>query len=186
MSEIAEKEKSADVAAWYASIKNHRFPRYSDLPDIDLYIDQLVSILDKNLSVLYLSDGKICETPITASMINNYVKHEAVPRPKRKRYGKDHYAYLFIICALKQVYSINEIGDFMSHNLKTRSVGELYDKFCEETEKAIAVINELISGEIPVADAKSSEKDFVTVKMAIFTVIMKLFVKKSTQNLQKK
>ena len=72
---------------------NIMFPRWDDLPDIELYMDQVVSILEKNLSVF--SNG---EKLITPSMINNYVKQKIVKPPVKKRYDKMHLAYLFVVC----------------------------------------------------------------------------------------
>ena len=55
----------------YFKIVKHKLPYWEDLPEIDLYMDQVIALMDK-----YLSFHKIDENTavITHSMINNYVK----------------------------------------------------------------------------------------------------------------
>lgn len=60
-----------------ASIK---LPRWDDLPDFPLYIDQVVNYIETNLKSLSFTNEKI----ITNSMINNYVKHGIVEKPTKK------------------------------------------------------------------------------------------------------
>ena len=109
-------------------------PRFSELPEIELYIDQLVSILQKYLSIF----SKDKEVPvITPSMINNYVKQHIVAPPIKKKYNREHIAHFMVICILKKSMSISEIGESMKIMLKKYSVEDAYNMFCEELEKAL-------------------------------------------------
>ena len=79
-------------------IDNFHIPRWQELPTLDIYLDQLVTYLEKYLSPYIGSE----ESPvITKTMINNYVKQQVIPAPIKKKYRKDHIAYLFVICILK-------------------------------------------------------------------------------------
>ena len=70
-------------------------PRWRELPDMDLYMDQVVTLLNSSLQLFTQPhQGK----PITSTMINNYVKHGIVNAPIKKRYMKRHVAYLFVVC----------------------------------------------------------------------------------------
>ena len=65
---------------------DYHFPRFDELPEIELYIDQVICVVQKNLSIF----SKNKETPvITPSMINNYVKQEVLEPPKKKKYNKE-------------------------------------------------------------------------------------------------
>ena len=115
-------------------LSNFHLPRWSELPNLDLYLDQLVTILEK-----YLKDciGNKEETIITKTMINNYVKQGLIKPPRKKKYSRLHIATLIVICILKQIYSISDINELMLLAVKTVKFNKAYDEFCEALEKAI-------------------------------------------------
>lgn len=118
-------------------IKKFHLPRWNEIPEIDLYIDQVVSLLENYLSNYIKSDTGKDNKVITKTMINNYVKHGVVNAPINKKYNKEHIAYLFVIFILKQIYSIDEISKLITLAIKTSSVEQAYNRFCAELEKAI-------------------------------------------------
>ncbi|MFR9161525.1 MAG: DUF1836 domain-containing protein [Ruthenibacterium lactatiformans] len=71
-------EINNSVAAWSAGLAAQRLPRWDELPDIDLYLDQVLTLLDKYLGPFLPENGGHA---LTASMINNYVKLRIVPAP---------------------------------------------------------------------------------------------------------
>ena len=87
-------------------ILEFHLPRFNELPDIDLYMDQVLNIIENSL-IIFSSEND--ENIITKSMINNYVKQNVIEKPFKKRYKKFHVAYLIIISILKKVLSISEI-----------------------------------------------------------------------------
>ena len=121
-------------------IDNFHLPRWNELPSIDLYIDQLVSLLEKYLSGYIKNDNDKEDKLITKAMINNYVKHGVVEPPVNKKYNKNHMATLFVVFILKQVYSISDIKRLISLGLNTSSIEEAYNRFCSELEKAIRIV----------------------------------------------
>lgn len=118
-------------------IENFHLPRWNEIPEIDLYIDQVVSLLEHYLSDYIKSDNDSKNKIITKTMINNYVKNGAIKAPVNKKYNKEHIAYLFVIFILKQIYSIDEIKKLISLAINTSSVEDAYNRFCSELEKAI-------------------------------------------------
>ena len=70
-------------------------------------------------------------------MINNYVKHKLIKPPVNKKYNKEHIAYLFVVCILKQVYPISDISELIRLAIATASPAKAYNHFCNELEKAI-------------------------------------------------
>ena len=122
-------------------IKFH-IPRWKELPNIDLYLDQILTILETYLA-MYIKNDPIKNDKenkiITKTMINNYVKHKILDAPENKKYNKIHIAKLFVICILKQVYSINDIDSLINLATSTTSVEIAYNQFCSELEKAISI-----------------------------------------------
>ena len=115
-------------------IKEFHIPRWEELPNIDLYLDQLVTLLEQYLDpYIGVKDGTI----ITKTMINNYVKQQIILPPEKKKYNKNHIATLFVICILKQVYSINDIDALVKLALNTKAIDQSYNSFCNELEKAV-------------------------------------------------
>ena len=78
-----------------------------ELPNIDLYMDQLTTFMDERLkkTTRYPGSDKI----LTKTMINNYAKNDLLPPPVRKKYSKDHLILLIFIYYLKNILSINDI-----------------------------------------------------------------------------
>ncbi|MBO6241465.1 MAG: DUF1836 domain-containing protein [Butyrivibrio sp.] len=79
----------------------------SDLPGIDLYMDQLTTFMDERLkkTTRYPDTDKI----LTKTMINNYAKNDLLPPPIRKKYSKDHLILLIFIYYYKSILSISDI-----------------------------------------------------------------------------
>lgn len=112
-------------------------PRWRELPDMDLYMDQVVTLLNSSLQLFTQPhQGK----PITSTMINNYVKHGIVNAPIKKRYMKRHVAYLFVVCILKTVYSMEEISNLISVQVEKYPQDQAYDYFCAELECCLTCI----------------------------------------------
>ena len=119
-------------------VTNFNIPRWNELPNIDLYMDQVLNYIESSLKDYIKSDEKF----ITKTMINNYVKQGILQPPENKKYNKLHIAELFVICILKQVYSISEIKNLINLALKANSAENSYNKFCDYlTESLISTFN---------------------------------------------
>ncbi len=117
----------------YKAMSDFHCPRWNELPDIELYMDQVVSIMDRHLNCFAQDGSKI----ITSTMINNYVKQKIVKPPHNKKYDRVHLAYLIPVCVLKQVISIPELCDGIELILQQKEIPEAYDYFCELMELAL-------------------------------------------------
>ena len=122
-----------DVMEYQKIYQKLHIPRYQELPDIELYSDQIISYLNKQIYNILHDD----EVVLTTSMINNYVKQGIIHPTNKKRYTKDHLAYLLLVCIFKQVYSMNEIFKMINIQSELFSVEVAYDYFCTELEGAI-------------------------------------------------
>lgn len=112
---------------WMNELSNFSFKEYEALPDLDLYMDQVVTFLDKQLGIFQTST---LDKQITPSMINNYVKGEVLPSPISKKYNKEHLAIIEEICTLKQVLSIAEVKQILDSEYQdVTTKDETFNKF---------------------------------------------------------
>ncbi|WP_206458011.1 DUF1836 domain-containing protein [Anaerovorax sp. IOR16] len=79
-------------------------------PDMELYMDQAVMFINKHLNA-YKKEAK--DQVMTKTMVSNYAKHHLIPRPKNKRYTKDHLILLTLIFYLKGTFQMEEIQTLM-------------------------------------------------------------------------
>ena len=112
-------------------------PRWENLPEIELYLDQVIKYLEDHLEPFFADKS---EKIITKAMVNNYVKHGVLTPPVKKKYGKSHLAHLFVISLMKQVYSINDIKLLIRFALGVAPIEVSYDKFCDVLEESIECI----------------------------------------------
>ena len=144
-------------------------PRWNELPEIDLYLDQVVNYIEKYLGQYTVNkEDKI----ITKTMINNYVKLGIMPAPEKKKYSKSHIAYLIVICVLKQVYSISDIGKLISLTIQYFELSKAYNRFCANLE--VSVKNVFTRKEFPNVE-KMTEEQYL-LKNVVQSVADKLYV----------
>lgn len=112
----------------------YRCPRYQDFPKIELYMDQVLTILDEVLRPFAINPK---EKLITSTMVNNYVKQGVVLPPRKKRYSRQHLAYLVPVCVLKQVLPLSDICQLIKLQTATCPLEQAYDYFCDALETAL-------------------------------------------------
>ena len=118
----------------FDDIMNYHCPRWNELPEIELYIDQVICILENNLSIF----NKHSDSPlITPSMINNYVKQHILKPPVKKKYNRSHLSYLFVICVFKRLMSLSQIRGSITMTRRLFSVEDGYNLFCDQLENAL-------------------------------------------------
>lgn len=118
-----------------------------DIPDLDLYMDQIITLFDDKLTHLKRNDD---EKVITKTMINNYAKAKILMPPIKKKYTKNHIILLILIYNLKQGLSINDIKLLFTdliHNLNNENdieLDKIYESFLQiKKSQADEVCNEL-------------------------------------------
>ena len=88
-------------------LEKERPAAWHELPDISLYMDQIISYMPRQL--IHFDD----RDTLTSAMVNNYIKDGLVPRADGKRYSPTHLAYLTSVCALKKVLSVRDISSLI-------------------------------------------------------------------------
>lgn len=140
-----------DLTALRERLRTQRPVPWDQLPDFSLYMDQVLSYMDRQVIRFDEDDG------LTAAMVNNYTKSGLVPRAEGKKYNRDHLAYLTAICVLKRVMSTRDMDLLIKQELQgERSVADGYAAFCESLDKALNITAdemELYLDESTLADA---------------------------------
>lgn len=112
------------------SIKTFRMPRYQELPNVGLYLEQTAKYINGFLAPLGCME-------ITTSMISNYVKKKLIDGPVKKQYYADQIAYLFFIAIAKNVLSMEHIQNLFERQKASYTSQIAYDYFCSELENHI-------------------------------------------------
>lgn len=102
--------------------------KYSNIPDIDLYMDQVTTFIDEKLSYLKRDEKEVA---LTKTMINNYTKSGILMPPKKKKYSRQHMVLVILTYYLKQILSINDIQTLFSPLVNEMKLGENYDRDLE-------------------------------------------------------
>ncbi|NRG97384.1 DUF1836 domain-containing protein [Streptococcus suis] len=102
-------------------------PYWHELPDLDLYLDQVLLYVNQTTNSSELLEQK----SLTASMINNYVKHKQIEKPIKKKYQKQQVARLIALTILKNVFSIQEISQTLHLLLQSSNSETLYNHFVD-------------------------------------------------------
>ena len=124
-------------------LERERPTRWEELPDLALYMDQIISYMPRQLIRFDQGEG------LTSAMVNNYIKDGLVPRAEGKRYGPVHLGYLTAVCALKKVLSVRDIGTLLSAAQATgKEPSELYGYFCGALDRALSGTAQAIDPEI--------------------------------------
>ncbi len=103
---------------------------WDSLPDLSLYMDQLIGYMPRQLIRYGEDDG------LTSAMVNNYIKDALLPRAEGKRYSKTHLACLTAICAIKQVLPVKDAGLLARIDDGDGRTG--YEHFCRALDDALA------------------------------------------------
>ena len=112
------------------SIRDFHLPRYHEIPDMGLYLEQTAKYVSEYLSPL--EEG--CLTP---SMVSNYVKKGLIGNTVKKQYSREQIAYLIFIALTKNVLSLDGLINFIAVQKRTYPLQKAYDYFCEQFESIL-------------------------------------------------
>ena len=144
-----------DSASLQERLRTQRPVDWDQLPDFSLYMDQVLSYMDRQVIRFDGDDG------LTAAMVNNYIKDGLVPRAEGKRYGPIHLGYLTAVVALKQVLSVRDIGALMgAGRALEKSPPEQYAYFRDALDHALTDTAQAIDPEAGQSDLAKMALDF--------------------------
>lgn len=131
-----------------SAIALQRLPRWAELPDLELYMDQVLGLMSRWLGGYPGYEEK----QLTSSMVNNYVKHGIMPAPVKRKYARTHLAHLIVICILKSSLPIAAIQRLIASELAVCGEEEFYDRFCQRFETINAAAARAVSEGMPQDD----------------------------------
>lgn len=116
------------------SISRIDFVKSTDIPNIDLYMDQVTSFMEKELKSTKRNDD---DKVLTKTMINNYAKNDLLPAPVKKKYSKEHLLLLTFIYYFKNIISMKDIETLLKpitenyfHSEGDINIARIYDEVC--------------------------------------------------------
>ena len=122
-----------DLTDLLSRLRDQRPVEWEQLPDFSLYMDQVLSYMDRQVIRFDGDDG------LTAAMVNNYTKSGLAPRAEGKKYGREHLAYFTAICVLKRVMSTRDMDLLIREELQDRPVQDGYAAFRQSLDKALNI-----------------------------------------------
>ncbi len=160
-----DTERRARIAV---TVEGFKLPRYEEIPDVGLFLEQTVKYVNSYLSAL---PG----AAITGSMVGNYVKMGLVANPVKKQYDRERIAYIFFIAVVKPVLSLDQIKLFMGLQKRTYPADVAYGYFREELKNVLDVVFGLKDKLDAVgSDRMTDEKDML--RNTIITVAHKIYL----------
>lgn len=138
--------------------------KLSDIPDMNLYMEQVTTLIDDKLSHLKRSEE---DKILTKTMINNYTKSGILMPPVNKKYNKQHIILLVLIYYLKQILSINDIhtllapilNDIESSDDDLISINDIYSTFLEIKRNEFGDYSDIFSDKFNLINEKVSGID---------------------------
>lgn len=169
------------------SISRIDYVKSSDIPNIDLYMDQVTTFMEKQLkSSKRYEDDKI----LTKTMINNYAKNNLLPPPVKKKYSKEHLIVLTFIYYFKNILSIKDIElllkpitDKYFHTDESFNLTNIYDEICSFEKERILTVQEDIhtmysNASETFQEADEDDREFLQLFSFICTLSFDVYVKK--------
>ncbi|WP_017415530.1 DUF1836 domain-containing protein [Clostridium tunisiense] len=150
-----------------------------DIPQLDLYMDQVIQLFENNLSH---SKRNKEDKLLTKTMINNYTKDKLLMPVKNKKYTRNHVILMILIYNLKQSLSINDIKVLFNNivsNLQQEENSqidliEFYNKFMKVRKEQIiseeTFLNQMIC-KVEEVSSEGDNKDYENILLAVLTLI---------------
>ena len=151
------------------SVRDFRFPRYNEIPNVGLYLEQATKYVGEYLAPLG-------EYTLTPSMISNYVKKGLIANPVKKQYGREQIAYLFFIAIAKSVLSLDALTGFIKVQQSSYTLPKAYDYFCEQFEELLRFTFELQDTLEMVGEDNTDEKRLLFT--CIVAAVQKVYLEK--------
>ena len=169
------------------SISRIDYVKSIDIPNIDLYMDQVTTFMDKQMaSSKRYEDDKV----LTKTMINNYAKNNLLPSPEKKKYTKEHLLVLTFIYYFKSFLSIKDIEmllrpvtDRYFHTDSKLNLTHIYDEVCSFEKDRIDTLKEELktmyaSSSETFSEENEQDREFLQLFSFICTLSFDVYVKK--------
>lgn len=123
---------AAKLRRWETYLNDYRLPEWEEIPNFGLYMEQLTDLLSQYLD--YLPPELKEKDGITAATINNYVRLKIMPSPQKRRYYREHIAFLIMILTLKQSLPIGLITKMLPADMTEEQTIAAYRAFLRQQQ----------------------------------------------------
>ena len=144
-------------------VADFRLPRYRELPDIGLRLEQVTRYVSRYVP-----------SPLTGSMVSNYVKQKLIPGPVKKSYSQESIAYLIFLSYIKTVVSLEDIRLMVQIQKSSYELQVAYDYFCDEMENLLQYVCGLRESPAVVGTTSSQEKELL--RTALLSITYKVYL----------
>ena len=160
-----------------ADIAPFRLPRYAQIPDIGLYLEQVVRYVNAYLAPLG-------EPELSPSMVSNYVKQRLIPAPQKKVYTAEQLARLMFIAAVKPVVPLEGLRLMFGIQEDSYALQTAYDYFCDEFENMLGAAFGIAPARQGIGETQSDEKDLL--RNTISATVNKVYLDRYLESYQKR
>ena len=144
-------------------LKNLHHVHASQLPSLDLYMDQVTGFMEEHLAPMRRYEE---DKALTKTMINNYAKNKILPTPAGKRYTKNHMLVLLFIYYYKSMLSLSDIATILRplnenyFNSRTKpQLKDIYEEVFSYANVEMQNVMEDVKTRYEKAQGSFSEKD---------------------------
>ena len=113
-------------------------------------------------------------SPLTGSMVSNYVKQKLIPGPVKKSYYQESLAYLIFLSYIKTVMPLEDIRLMMEVQKSSYELRVAYDYFCDEIENLLQYVCGLREAPAVIGTTQSQEKELL--RTALLSITYKIFL----------
>lgn len=159
------------------NIEEFRLPRYAQIPDVGLYLEQVVRYVNSHLAILG-------EPALTSSMVSNYVKQRLIPAPQKKLYTAQHLARLLFIAVVKPVVPLDGLRMMFGIQEDSYALQTAYDYFCDEFENMLGAAFGVAPARQGIGETQSDEKDLL--RNTISATVNKVYLDRYLEAYQKR
>lgn len=169
---------------WEKYLNNYKLPKWDDIPNMGLYMEQILALLKDYLD--YLPPELKEEQFITAATINNYVQKKYMPEPIKKKYYRIHIAYMIMICTLKHSFSIAMLQKIIPLGLSEDEVKNIYDTYALRhkltanyfIEQVRVVAGPILNHKVPCPEIAVNDTGDLIVVSAVISALSRLLAEK--------
>ena len=167
------KEDIGALEEWLFALTSDSFSSWDRLPDIGLYMDQVLTMMERQL--LFYRRSKE-EKILTQAMINNYTKDGLLPRAADKKYTPGHIALLSILCSLKPILSISDLKMLLTSLHDNESEKDVYSFFLETQGETLEDVKKQTTDLMESIKHTESDRDFSDARHELALLALRLAV----------
>lgn len=158
--------------------------RAGEIPSIDLYLDQITSLVSDQLS---RGSSRFQDRILTKTMVNNYSKDGLLSPINGKKYSKEQFLQMLLVYAMKNTLSIGEIkqvlqGVYSLDEYNKHFLENAYDRYLDEKQRMREHANDFVQGYLAMTKLDpENEADFLVLLLTLSC--MSSYIKNAAQAL---